>query len=118
MISIKKKSLYLWESLEFVVDLSTAHQLQVELHWTAQLSFHPMSAFSFFNQFFQFMCWAHLNFYENSSLNIETDLLHMLCIHSHPVFVPLEELHVLSFTFFSFSEIINGLSDKVRIWKI
>lgn len=53
MISIKKKSLYLWESLEFVVDLSTAHQLQLSstellscLLIPCQLSLFSVSFFS------------------------------------------------------------------------
>lgn len=99
-------SLCLWESLSFVVDLSTACQLQ--LSSTELLSCLLIPPQLSLLSVFQFMCWVHLNLCENSSLNVETDLLHVLRIHSHP----LEELEVLSLPFFSFSELFNGLSDQ------
>lgn len=60
------------------------------------------------------MCWVHLNLYKNSSLNIETFVA--CAVHSFTSHLcPLEELEVLSFPFFSFSEILNGLSAKSSV---
>lgn len=85
-----------------------------EFHWTAQLSSHPMSASSFLISFSVYvlsgpeLVWKfQLEYWNRFLARAVHSFTSLLC--------PLEELEVLCFPFFSFSEVINGLSDKSSV---